>query len=142
MASIIYDRFWLSLPAKQISWTGDTIMCALVANTYTPAKGDSLWVTGRGPFSYETTGAGYAAGGKALTTKSLTLGGDTARLIADSVWWAASTVTARYAVLWDGTDATLKRLLCCFDFGADKSSSSGTFTLVWNGIGIITFQQG
>ena len=149
MASIIYDRFWLSLPAKQISWTGDSIQCSLIDSTYAPSKADSLYQTGRDPFDSEVTGAGYTKLGKRLTTPTITLGttpmvagGDTTRLYADSVWWSASTITARYAVLWDGTDATLKRLLCCFDFGADKTSSSGTFTLVWNQLGIITLQQG
>ena len=142
MASIIYDRFWLSLPAKQISWTGDSIQCSLIDNTYAPAKADSLYQSGRDPFDSEVTGAGYTAGGKALTSKTVTISGDTIAIDGDSTWWAASTITARYAVFWDGTDATLKRTICCFDFGADKASSSGTFTLVWNNVGIITFQQG
>jgi hypothetical protein len=147
MASLIYDKFFLGLPTKQIDWTGDSIMIALIDNTYTPAKGDSLWVAGRDPFISEITGAGYTAQGKRLTSPTVLRGGgsmvsgDTIRLYADSAWWTASTITARHAVIYDGTPA-LKSLICCFDFVTDKTSNSGTFTLVFNQLGILTLQQG
>jgi hypothetical protein len=141
MASMIFDRFFANLVTKQIGWTADSIMVALIDSTYTPSKGDSLWVTGRDPFDSEVVGAGYTHLGKALSSKTVTTVGDTTRLSGDSIYWTASTVTARYAVFYDGT-ATAKNLLWVFDFGSDKASSSGTFTLVWNAIGIATLQQG
>ena len=59
---------------------------------------------------------------------------------ADDVAWANSTITARYAVIYDATPAADadKKLLAYVDFGADKSSSSGTFQITWNASGIFT----
>jgi hypothetical protein len=54
--------------------------------------------------------------------------------------WTSSTITARYAVVYDstpGTDAT-RPLICYIDFGADVISSGGSFTIAWDAAGIIS----
>lgn len=59
---------------------------------------------------------------------------------AASVAWASSTITARYAVIYDATPATdpARPLLGYVDFGADTTSTSGTFTITWNSLGVLT----
>lgn len=52
--------------------------------------------------------------------------------------WASSTITARYAVIYDstpGTDAT-RPLIALINFGADMSSTAGTFLITWDAAGI------
>jgi hypothetical protein len=56
------------------------------------------------------------------------------------VTWAASTITARYAVVADTTPGTAATnpLICYVDFGADVTSSGGNFTITWDADGIFT----
>lgn len=51
--------------------------------------------------------------------------------------WSASTITARYAVIYDDSPATsaTKPLLVLIDFGADVSSTSATFQIVFASLG-------
>jgi hypothetical protein len=60
-------------------------------------------------------------------------------LDAADVTWATSTITARYAVIYEstGTDAT-SALIAYVDFGADVVSSGGNFTITWDVAGIVT----
>jgi hypothetical protein len=54
--------------------------------------------------------------------------------------WTSSTITARYAVIYDatpGTDAT-RPLIAYVDFGADVSTTAGTFTLTYDSAGLVT----
>jgi hypothetical protein len=89
----------------------------------------------------EVTGTGYTAGGATLATKTVTYtaGTNTTALDAADPSWSASTITARKAVFYidTGTAAT-SPILCVWDFGADESSSAGTFTLQLNTSGLLT----
>jgi hypothetical protein len=76
----------------------------------------------------EVAGAGYTAGGATLSGYSASSSGTTAWLTFSSPSWASSTITARGAVLYDDSHAS-KRALAVFDFGGDKTSTSGTFTV-------------
>ncbi|MFC9766736.1 hypothetical protein ACFVJ2_33630, partial [Rhodococcus jostii] len=54
--------------------------------------------------------------------------------------WTTSTITARYAIIYNstpGTDAT-RPLIAYVDFGADVSTTAGTFTITWDAAGIVT----
>jgi len=53
--------------------------------------------------------------------------------------WPASTITARGAVLYKnrGGAASADELICFVDFGVDKTSSSGDFTITWSSEGIL-----
>lgn len=42
--------------------------------------------------------------------------------------WSASTITARGALIYNSS--ALNKSVCVLDFGADKSSTNGTFTVV------------
>jgi hypothetical protein len=83
-------------------------------------------------------GNGYTTGGATLANKTLTRSAKVVTFDADDVQWDNSTITARYARIYDATPAADadKKLLAYVDFGADKVSSSGTFKITWNASGI------
>lgn len=75
----------------------------------------------------EASGTGYSAGGNTLTNVDPTTSGTTAFTdFADSTW-SSSTITARGALIYN-TSAS-NAAVCVLDFGSDKSSSSGDFTV-------------
>jgi hypothetical protein len=88
----------------------------------------------------EASGAGYTAGG--ITLSSTTVIKDTtddeAAFDAADITWSTSTITARGAVLYRNTGtAATSPLIAYFDFGSDKSSSAGNFTIAWNSEGLL-----
>jgi hypothetical protein len=89
-----------------------------------------------------TTGTGYTAGGKALTTVAITtVTTNDAMFDADDVIWTASggSITASYAVLYNATDANSPPL-AFIDFGGSQSAGDTTdFKVVWNVAGIFSF---
>lgn len=89
----------------------------------------------------EVTGTGYSAGGATLANKTNATTNNVLTLDADDVSWASSTITARRAVIYDstggGSDAT-RPLILWIDFGADVSSTSATFSIVFSASGIAT----
>ena len=80
----------------------------------------------------EVSGTGYSAGGQALTNVNPTTSGTTAFTdFADETWTTAS-ITARGAIIYNtttggGTGTT--DAVCVLDFGADKTSTAGDFTV-------------
>jgi hypothetical protein len=125
---------------QSVNWASDTIRVALVDSNYTPNQDtDQFWST---PQAHESTGTGYSAGGTALASKTSTYDAATneERLDAADVAWTTSTVTARYAVVYKDTGtAGTSALLGWVDFGADQSTSAGTFTLQWDATGVIKY---
>ncbi len=95
----------------------------------------------------ESTGTAYAR--QALTTLVLSSSGEVTKLAVDSPVWAASTISAAYALFYDSgagadgasdLDATTNVPLCYWDFAADSdASSSGAFTLTVSGSGLLTW---
>ena len=83
-----------------------------------------------------TTGNEVASGGKYTTAgKSLTVGSQTYTLKTSTacvdfanVTWETSTITARGALIYNDS-ATGDKSVCALNFGADKTSTSGTFTI-------------
>lgn len=103
---------------------GDHIIkCALLTSSYSPSYVDQNWLV---VDDYEISAPGYTAGGALLSDITLTLkaGTDTFRFWASECLWSDSTITARYAVIYDSTSGYL---LSYVDFGEDKSSVGGTF---------------
>lgn len=89
----------------------------------------------------EVSGTGYTSGGAELTNKSISESTKVTTFDADDVTWSSSTITARYAVIYDDTPTydTDKKLIAYIDFGEDKSSENGDFTLQWDADGILTW---
>ena len=87
----------------------------------------------------ETTGTGYTAGGINLTSTEVTLSGGTLTFDAADSAWASSTITARAALgFFDVGTAATDMLIWLSNFGADASTVSGTFTVVYAATGIWT----
>lgn len=79
----------------------------------------------------ETTGTGYTAGGEILVinvTPTIGATGDIAYLsFADAVW-SSVTITARGALIYK-YNGTTNPAVCVLDFGSNKSTTDGTFTV-------------
>ena len=116
----------------------DTIKVMLVTSAYTA---DQDAHTKRSDITNEVSGTGYTAGGSALANKTVTADNTDNEGVfdADDLTWTTATITARGAVLYKsrGGASSADELLCYLDFGADKSSSAGNFTISWNAEGII-----
>lgn len=82
-------------------------------------------------------GGGYSTGGVALTGFSVSGTGATARLDFSSPSWASSTITARGAIIYNATLAG-KNAVAVIDFGADITSTAGTFTVNMPAVGDAT----
>lgn len=123
---------------KEIDWDSDTIKVALVTSAYTPNQDTHTYWSD--VVANEVTGTNYTAGGVTLTNKTINYTSATNKinLDADDVLWANSTITARYAVIYDATPSTnaTKPLLGYVDFGSNQSSSAGDFKITWNASGI------
>jgi len=138
MASGIYNRFKANLMNKIVDLEDDTIKVMLLDSGYTFAATHNVIGDVSGDEIADTTsnGNGYTTGGKTLAGKAVTQAATTKFDGTDSAWTVA-TITARYAVLYDDTVGT-DDLIACFDFGTDKSSVAGTFTIQWAAAGILT----
>lgn len=138
MASFIYNSFWEDLGKGAIDLDTDTIKCLLTTSSYTENKDTH---DRRDDVTNEVTGTGYTAGGATVTvtvTKNTTL--DTTTYTFAAATWATSTITARKAVYYKsrGGASSADELIAINDFGADVSSSGGTFTV---GASTITVQN-
>jgi hypothetical protein len=143
----MYGSFLVKALNKEIDWDGDDIRVALVGSGYTPNQDThDYWDD---VVAKEVTGTGYTANGISLTSKTpLTMSEfptgayvaatNKIRLDAADVTWSASTITARYAVIYDRTPATdaTRPLLGYVDFSSNQSSSNGNFTITWDANGI------
>ena len=77
----------------------------------------------------EVVGTGYTAGGNTLTVSQIpTSSGTTAFIDFADTTWSTSTITARGALIYNSTDNTAVAVL---DFGSDKTSTAGDFTIVF-----------
>ncbi|MGA2159115.1 MAG: hypothetical protein ABSG90_07835 [Dehalococcoidia bacterium] len=137
----VYSKMHLNALKKLISdlsASGSTIKVSLHTSSYTPNQDTH---ESHADLTNEVaSGNGYTTGGVTLANKALTASGKVTTFDADDVSWANSSITARYAVIYDATPAADadKKLLAYVDFGADKTSSSGTFQITWNASGIFT----
>lgn len=136
--ALMYGNFLKAALNKEIDWDSDDIRVALVTSSYTPDQdAHDYWDD---VVANEVSGTGYTANGTALASKTITFTGATNKITLDAadVTWATSTITARYAVIYNrtpSTDAT-RPLLGYVDFGSNQSSSAGNFTITWNASGI------
>ena len=141
MASGLYGITFLNALKNDLALdlddtTADRFKVMLVTSSYTPNFGTHDFksdVTNE----VSSVGTGYDAGGKSLTSVTLTQSGGTITFDAADLTWASSTITARGAVVYDDS-LTNDPLICYIDFGADKSSSAGDFVLTFNASGIFT----
>jgi hypothetical protein len=73
-------------------------------------------------------GTNYTAGGKTMANPVISLDGTTAIVDFDDVAWSNASFTARGALIYNSSEAN--RAIAVLDFGADKTSTNGDFTVV------------
>lgn len=139
MPSKLYGQFLAKSLNKEIDYDSDTIKVALVSSSYTPNQDTHTYWSD--VVSYEVTGTGYTTGGATLASKTVTYDAATNVTILDAAdtTWSSSTITARYAVVYDDSGATngAKALIGYVDFSSDQSSTNGNFTITWDSTGIV-----
>ena len=116
---------------------GSAIKVALLNSTYTPDQDahDNFDDVS----SNEITGTGYTAGGASLTLidPSVDAATNETRMDANDVSWANSTITARYAVIYNASGTpSASTLIGYVDFGEDVISSGAAFDIAWAASGI------
>jgi hypothetical protein len=81
--------------------------------------------------SNEVVGTGYVAGGNTLVVSQVpTSTGTTAFLDFSDTTWASATITARGALIYLA-NGTTNDAVCVLDFGSDKTSTNGNFTVIF-----------
>lgn len=140
VTAFFYGNAFVSAFNKEIDFNTDTIKVALLTNAYTPDQDAHNYFDD--VVANEVAGTGYTAGGATLGTPSITYTGGTNvfKMDGDDTSWSSSTITARYAVVYDSSPATnaTRPLIAYVDFGADVSSTAGTFQITWHANGIAT----
>ena len=104
---------------------GDTFKIALYTNSASCNAAPTAYTT-----SNEVTGTNYTAGGNTLTRVDPTSSGTTAFTDFADTTWASSSITARGAMIYNDTAAGNPAVVI-LDFGSDKTSTNGDFTVVF-----------
>lgn len=108
---------------RKVATNGHVYRC-IVAGT--SAGGEPAWPVGPGATIVDNTVTWAEAGFGYI------------QLSAANPVWANSTITARYAVIYDATPATdaTRPLIGYIDFGADLATTNGAFTIQISGDGL------
>lgn len=130
MASLIYNSLFNDVFRGNVRVDIDTFYCLLVTSAYTENKKTH---TKRSDVTGEVAAAGgYVAGGFAAAV-AVTLDNATDQLNVSlgAISIPSATITARKAVYYKrrGGAATADELVAVNDFGADVTSTNGTFSV-------------
>jgi hypothetical protein len=104
---------------------GDTFKIALYTNSASFDASTTAYTA-----TNEVSGTGYSAGGNTLTRVDPTTSGTTAFTDFADTTWSSSTITARGAMIYNDT-AVGNPAVVILDFGSDKTSTNGDFTVVF-----------
>ena len=102
---------------------GSTFNLALYTSSASLGAGTTAYTT-----SNEVSGTGYTAKGASLIRGDPSNDGTTAITDFSDLTFSSSTITARGALIFNDS-ASGDPAVCALDFGSDKSSSSGDFTI-------------
>ena len=105
--------------------TGDTFNIAMYDNSASFTAATTAYTA-----SNEVTGTAYVAKGNTLVNVTPVSSSTTAYTDFGDSTWSSSTITARGAMIFND-DASGDPSVIILDFGSDKSSSSGDFTIVF-----------
>jgi hypothetical protein len=134
-----YGNLAKALFNKEVDFDSDDIKVMLLSSSYTPNQDTHDYLDD--VTAYEVTGTGYTAGGAALASKTVTYDAASNTLVLDAadVTWASSTITARYAVVYNntGASAAAKPLIGYIDLVSDQASNNGNFVIEWDASGIL-----
>ena len=109
--------------------SGDTFKLAMYTNSASFDASTTAYTT-----SNEVSGTGYSAGGGTLTNVTPTTSGTTALTDFADLTFGSSTITARGALIYNtttGSGSGTTDSIVVLDFGSDKASSAGDFTIVF-----------
>ena len=104
---------------------GNTFLIALYTSSASLDASTAAYTT-----SNEVSGTGYTAKGNTLTRIDPSTSGTTALTDFSDTTWTSSTITARGAMIFNDSASGDPSVLI-LDFGSDKSSSSGDFTIAF-----------
>jgi len=105
---------------------GDTFKLALYTNSASFTAATTSYTT-----TNEVSASGsYTAGGGTLTNVTPTTSGTTAFTDFNDLTFTSATITARGALIYNDTAAGDPSVVV-LDFGSDKTSTSGDFTIVF-----------
>ena len=100
----------------------NSLKLALYTSTASLSDGTTVYTT-----VSEVVGTGYIAGGVVLTGIDVTTDSSVAVVSITDAVVTASTITARGALIYNSSQAN--KAIAVFDFGSNKSSSNGDFTV-------------
>ena len=104
---------------------GSTFNLALYTSSATMSASTTVYTT-----SQEATGTNYTAKGGTLTKVEPTTSGTTAFTDFADLTFGTATITARGCMIFNET-ASSDPSVAVFDFGADKTSTAGSFTITF-----------
>jgi len=104
---------------------GSTFKLALYTNSASFDASTTAYTT-----SNEVSGTGYSAGGGTLTRVDPSSSGTTAFTDFSDLTFSSATITARGALIYND-DASGNPSVVVLDFGGDKTSTAGDFTIVF-----------
>jgi hypothetical protein len=104
--------------------TGDSFKLALYTSSATLGASTTAYTT-----SNEVSGTNYTAGGNTLTSVTPTTSGTTAICDFADLTFGTATVTARGCLIYNDTQSD--KAVAAIDFGGDKTSTAGNFTIVF-----------
>jgi hypothetical protein len=113
----------------RVSPSGDVFKLALYTNSASFTAATTAYTA-----TNEVSASGsYSAGGGALTNIAPTTSGTTAFTDFADLSFTSATITARGALIYNTTPAHTytNPTVVVLDFGSDKTSTSGTFTIVF-----------
>tara|TARA_R110000737_G_scaffold132860_2_gene164449 strand:+ start:727 stop:1152 length:426 start_codon:yes stop_codon:yes gene_type:complete len=114
----------LLVEGHNLTQGSDSIKLALYTSSATLGATSTVYVT-----TGQSSGTNYSAGGQALTNVTPALVSTTAVCDFADETFSTATVTARGCLLYNSTNSN--KALCAIDFGGDKTSTAGDFTVVF-----------
>ena len=104
---------------------GNSFKLALYTSSATMTAATTAYSTNQ-----EASGTNYTAGGAALTNINPTSSGTTGFTDFADLTFGTATITARGCMIYNDT-ASGDPAVAVFDFGADKTSTAGSFTITF-----------
>ena len=104
--------------------SGDTMKLALYTSSATLGATTTSFVT-----TGQASGTGYSSGGSNLTNVTPTSTGRTAVTDFSDLTFGTATITARGCMIYNSSDSN--KSVATIDFGGDKTSTAGDFTIVF-----------
>ena len=103
---------------------GNSFKLALYTSSATLGAATTAFTT-----TGQASGTNYTSGGSALTNVTPTSSGTTGFADFADLTFSTATITARGCMIYNDTNAD--RSVAAIDFGGDKTSTSGDFTIVF-----------